>query len=215
MSRQATSPWPHSLIGLLTLAVVLLAMTAPLKAQDEIQTVAKERTGFLYTISLGESHVRGDYDQTMFSGWGLGLTFGYEIDRQFQVGLRLGLDIYDRRFPQGHVDDPMQDDEQWQRVTFTFYGEYYFSPSRLSPYIAFHGGMQTLYWTYYQQFADGRDEELVEGPESYAALLGGALGMRFGISRQVEGFLEVGADTAPSVGDGWYTRVQIGVKIFH
>jgi len=195
--------------------VILLAFPCTLQAQEDFHENARGRTGLYYSFSLGESHVRGEYDETMLSGWGLGMDFGYEIDRQFQVGLRLGVDIYDRLFPQGHVDDPMTEDEQWQRVTFTLFGQYYFWPSSISPYIAFHGGLQTMCWTHMQLYADGSDEELVEGPETYAAVLGGALGMRFKISRRVEGLLDVGADTAPSMGDGWYTRVQIGAKVFY
>lgn len=215
MPRLASATTPLTTFGLLIMAVILLALSSTLQAQEDSQEMRKGRTGLFYTFSLGESHVRGEYDETMLSGWGLGMDFGFEIDRQLQVGLRLGVDIYDRLFPQGQVDDPMTEDEQWQRVTFTLFGQYYFSPSSISPYIALHGGMQTMCWTHMQLYADGSDEELVEGPETYAAVLGGALGMRFKISRQVEGLVDVGAETAPSMGDGWYTRIQIGAKIFY
>jgi hypothetical protein len=188
----------------LIFCIILLSFASATDSLADEPAYREIRASFTYGVSVPT----GNCKELMERGQGLTLDLGMALSSRTTVGFHFGFGVFDTKFERIGPLDAATSGNDWMRFVGGVFGEYLLAESRVAPFVGANVGVHAVYVAYAEAI------EEFEGQGYFGLGLGLYAGMQYRSSRRVGAVLRFDAENSPSMIEGWFYQVQIGLRLF-
>lgn len=160
------------------------------------------------SFTYGASAPSGDWKSIMESGQSLGVDLGMAISSRVSVGLHFGYGVFDTKFNRVDPLPAATAGNNWTRFVGGMFGEYRLTNSPVSPFVGLGAGVHTVHVSYVENYKGS------DGQGDFGFGFGVSAGLQYRNSSRLGAVLRFDLENSTGMMDGWFTQVQLGVKLF-
>jgi len=150
----------------------------------------------------------GEWKDVMGSGQGFAADLGMAVSSKVSVGLHFGLSVLNAKVDQIGPFEAAISGNDWMRYIGGWYSEFRFLDTTVSPFAAVGLGVHGVHVSYVDvvDSADGQGDFGI----GYSL----SAGLQYRGNSRLGGVFRVDLENSPSMGDGWFSQAQLGLRLF-